>query len=268
MAIADSTDKTLADIVSLKGRNAVVTGGAKGLGKAIARRFAEAGANVVLGDLDAATAQDAAAELSDRYGTRVLATALDVREGTSVSALADFARAELGSIDVWVNSAGIFPLTRILEMTDEIWDNVLNINLRGTFIGCREAARKMVDNGGGVIINIASTAGFKGAGPGIPHYVASKHGVRGVTRQFALELAEKDIRVLGIAPTTILTEGVRDVMPSAAETGFDLDQTYHSMLGRTGVPDDVARVALFCASDMSAFMTGSTILVDAGDMTR
>src|SRR5277367_6526113 len=123
---------------------------------------------------------------------------------------------------------------------------------------------------GGVIINLASTAGFKGAGPGITHYVASKHGVRGITRQMALELAGKNIRVLAVAPTTIITEGVKAVMASQEikAAGFDLSTTYNSLLGRTGVPDDVARVVLFCASDLAMFMTGSTLLVDAGELTR
>jgi NAD(P)-dependent dehydrogenase (short-subunit alcohol dehydrogenase family) len=116
---------------------------------------------------------------------------------------------------------------------------------------------------GGVIINVSSIAGIRGRGPGVSHYVASKHGIVGITRQLALEFAEARIRVLAIAPTIIVTPGVQ-----AAHEGADLERTLSSPLGRAGRPDDVARVALFCASDLSLFMTGSTLLVDAGEMAR
>jgi NAD(P)-dependent dehydrogenase (short-subunit alcohol dehydrogenase family) len=271
VAIADVSKKSVLELISLAGKRAVLTGSAKGLGFAIARRFAEAGASVLLADIDEAGAAASARILAQEFGIRALYTTLDVANGAAVVATADMAVAELGGIDIWVNSAGIFPLTPVLEMSDETWDRVLDCNLRGTFLGCREAARRMSKAGtGGVIINLASTAGFKGAGPGITHYVASKHGVRGITRQLALELAGQNIRVLAIAPTTILTEGVRAVMNSTAiaDAGFDLAPTLNSLLGRSGVPDDVARVALFCASDLSTFMTGSTLIVDAGDLTR
>ena len=270
MPISDVSSNSIQDLISLKGRRAVVTGGAKGLGSAIGYRLAEAGASVLLGDIDEAGARATANTIAARTGSVVLSTRLDVSDGKSVGASADKAVAELGSVDIGVNNAGIYPLTPVLEMSDEEWDRVVDINLRGTFIGCREAARRMSKAGrGGVIINIASTAGFKGAGPGITHYVASKHGVRGITRQMALELADQQIRVLAIAPTTIVTEGVKAAMAGpAAEAGFELEHTYNSLLGRPGVPDDVAHVALFCASDMSLFMTGSTLPVDAGELIR
>ncbi|MET0986364.1 MAG: SDR family NAD(P)-dependent oxidoreductase [Steroidobacteraceae bacterium] len=269
MSIADVSSRSLEQLVSLKGRRAVVTGGAKGLGRAIAHRLAEAGASVLIGDIDVETATSAAKQLASTLDRRVLATRLDVTRTESIVAAADMAVRELGGLDIWVNNAGIYPLTPVLSMPDEEWDRVIAINLRGTFIGCREAARRMSDaKTGGVIINIASTAGFKAAGPGVTHYVASKHGVRGITRQLSLEFAPQNIRVLAIAPTTIMTEGVADATKKVDAIGFDLQQTMNSMLGRTGVPDDVARVALFCASDLSLFMTGSTLAVDAGDLVR
>lgn len=269
MAIMDVTDRTLADLISLKGRTAAITGGARGLGRAIAHRLAEAGADLAIGDIDGAGAQRAAQALAAAHGVRAIGAALDVRRTDAIIEFADQVVSDLGTIDIWVNNAGIFPVNPLLDSTDDDWDSVVTTNLRGSFIGSREAARRMASAGrGGVIVNIASTAGFKGAGPGIPHYVASKHGVRGITRQMALELAPHNIRVLAVAPTTIHTEGVAAVMDQAAAGGFELDQTYNSLLGRTGVPDDVARVVLFCASDMSTFMTGSTIPVDAGELTR
>jgi NAD(P)-dependent dehydrogenase (short-subunit alcohol dehydrogenase family) len=266
MAIADVTDKSIAELVSLAGKRAVVTGGARGLGKAIGRRLAQAGASVLLADVEADLAKASAGELSRTLGARVIATGVDVTDSASVAAAADLAVAELGGIDIWVNNAGIFPNSPLLEMSDALWDQVLDVNLRGTFVGAREAARRMVAAGrGGVIVNVASTAGFKGTGPNLAAYVSSKHGVRGLTRQLALELARSDIRVLAVAPTYISTEGTgRGVIP--ADAGPNVAKMMMSRLGRIGEPDDVARVVLFCASDLASFMTGSTLPVDAGEL--
>jgi NAD(P)-dependent dehydrogenase (short-subunit alcohol dehydrogenase family) len=149
-------------------------------------------------------------------------------------------------------------------MSDRAWDAVLDVNLRGVFIGCREAARRMLAAGsGGVIVNIASTAGMRGTGPGLAHYVASKHGVTGLTKQLALEFGPERIRVLGIAPSVIVTEGVQASREGKQASGGK-SPTFQCVLGRLGVPDDIARVALFCASDMALYMTGATIPVDAG----
>ena len=261
MVIADVSDNSISELISLAGRRAVVTGAARGLGKAIGRRLAEAGAAVLLADLDEAGARDAAADLSRSYDARVIATGIDVADSATIIAAADLAVEQLGGIDIWVNNAGIFPTAPLLDMTDELWDKVLDINLRGVFAGSREAARRMItaDNGG-VIINVASTAGFKGVGPGLAAYVASKHGVRGVTRQMAVELAPRGIRVLAVAPTFMVTEGTSSGPIPPAQRAM-----LSGRLGRPGVPDDVARAVLFCASDMSIFMTGSTLLVDAGE---
>jgi NAD(P)-dependent dehydrogenase (short-subunit alcohol dehydrogenase family) len=268
MAIANVSDVPVTALLSLAGRRAVVTGGAQGLGKGIARRLAEAGASVLIGDLKLAQAQEAAEKLSQRYGARVIASRLDVTDTTSVIAAADLAVNELGGIDIWVNNAGIYPNVELLNMKDEVWDQVMAINLRGAFTGSREAARRMIAAGrGGVIINLVSTAGFKGVAPGVAAYVSSKHGVRGLTKQLALELAPHDIRVLGVAPTFCDTEGNTAALAelAARKIAIEIPATLTSRLGRIGVPDDIGRVVLFCASDMSIFMTGSTLLVDAGE---
>jgi NAD(P)-dependent dehydrogenase (short-subunit alcohol dehydrogenase family) len=267
MTIADVSNKSIAELISLTGRGAVVTGGAQGLGKAIARRLAEAGASVLIGDLDQDLARTTAAALSKSYGARVVSTYMDVTDRASVVAVADFAVGELGGIDIWVNNAGVYPLVPLLEMSDAAWDKVMDVNLRGLFSGSREAARRMIAaDRGGVIINVASIAGFRGIAPGLAAYATSKHGVRGATRQMALELAPHRIRVLGIAPTTCATErtGAVGTPTLAAVAAIPLAQS--SRLGRIGVPDDVGRVALFCASDMSMLMTGSTLLVDASEL--
>lgn len=268
MAIADVSGIALADLISLKGRGAVVTGGAQGLGKAMARRLAEAGASVLIGDLRIEQAQAAAAELADRYGGKVIASHLDVTDTASVEAAADLAMAELGGVDIWVNNAGLYPNIGLLEMTDETWDQVMAVNLRGVFASCRAAARRMIEAGrGGVLVNVVSTAGFSGVAPGVSAYVASKHGVRGLVRQLAIELAPHNIRVLGVAPTFCETEGNMAALAELPDrVRSEISATLTSRLGRVGVPDDIARVVLFAASDMAGFMTGSTLLADAGEV--
>jgi NAD(P)-dependent dehydrogenase (short-subunit alcohol dehydrogenase family) len=266
----DVSDRSLKQLISLEGRSAVVTGGARGLGLATARRLAEAGAVVMIGDVDAAAAQLGAEELAKQCGFEVLATTVDVSDSGSIAAMADGAVAAFGAIDIWVNNAGVYPSTLLLEMSDADWDRVLDINLRGAFIGCREAARRMINAGrGGVIVNMASIAGVGGRRPGVSHYVASKHGIVGLTKQLALELAKEGIRVLAVAPTTILTPGVEVTAAGlAADAGVEIEELITGIMGRPGRPDDVARVVLFCASDLAMFMTGSTVLVDAGEMAR
>ncbi len=264
MSVPDLTDQPLRDLVSLKGRRAVVTGGARGLGAAIACRLAEAGASLVIGDTDEMGAQSRAEEIGGRFGVPAFATPLDAAHSSSIAETADFAVQHLGGIDIWVNNAGVYPSTPVLETTDEEWDWVLDTNLRGTFVGGREAARRMIaTERGGVIVNVSSIAGVRGRGPGIAHYVASKHGIIGLTRQMALEFASHAIRVLAVAPTTIITAGVEEKLKH-----IDLEAALAGPLGRAGRPDDVARVVLFCASDLSLFMTGSTLFVDAGEMAR
>ena len=145
---------------------------------------------------------------------------------------------------------------------------MLDTNLRGTFLGAREAARAMVALGdGGVIVNISSTAAFRADAAGAAHYVASKFGVRGLTKALARELGPHGIRVLEVAPTVTLTPGLDEQADALRAAGFALEELGPMLpLGRVAVPDDVARVVLFCASGLSALMTGSTLLVDAGEL--
>jgi NAD(P)-dependent dehydrogenase (short-subunit alcohol dehydrogenase family) len=268
MSTAEVSSRSLTDLISLTGRRAVITGGARGLGKAIALRLAEAGADLVLGDLEEELAVQAAGEIAQRHRVRAVGCAMDVTDAASVRAVADRAVTELGGLEIWVNNAGIFPSVPLLEMSDDLWDTVLDVNARGSFVGAREAARRMADAGtGGVIVNVISTAGFRGSAPGLAAYVSSKHAVRGLTRELALELAPKGIRVLGVAPSHVPTEGNIAAATAAGVPAGELAKMALMMtgpIGRPGVPDDIARVALFCASDLSAFMTGSTLLADGG----
>ncbi|MFD2719615.1 SDR family NAD(P)-dependent oxidoreductase [Hymenobacter monticola] len=268
MPVSDVTSHPLADLISLHGRSAVITGGAKGLGLAIAQRLAEAGAQVVLGDVDESAALAAAEQIATTYGVTAVGAKLDVADAASISALADLAVARFGQLDIWVNNAGIYPLATALTTTDAQLDLVLNINLRGTFIGCREAAVRMLVDAAGtgkVIINIASTSAFNVNG-NAAHYVASKHGVAGTTKAFATELGPKGIRVVAIAPTATKTPGLEANIQSSDAVKAGLEAFANRLpLGRGGVPDDIARVVLFSASDLAAFVTGIVIPVDGGE---
>lgn len=271
MVPPDFTNSAIRDLISLTGRRAVVTGGAGGIGLAISKRFAEAGASVAVADIDAAGATKAAAMLTETYGTKAVGVEVDLSQEAQVVRLAERATQELGGIDTWVNNAAIYPMKPILDVTVDDWQRVHDLNLRGVFLCSREAAKRMIDAGHrGVIINISSVSGFRGR-PKMGNYVASKHGVVGLTRSMAAELGPKGIRVLSIAPTLIATPGVTGWRTNASDptvAGTDLEKNWTSELplGRTGVPDDIARVALFCASDMAALMTGSDVAVDAGAM--
>jgi NAD(P)-dependent dehydrogenase (short-subunit alcohol dehydrogenase family) len=268
MPIADVSDRKTSDLMSLDGRVAVVTGGAVGIGAAIARRLAEAGASVLIGDLDDASV--VAKEIEAATGSKVSSTKLDVASEASVCDAADLAVDCYGSLDIWVNNAGIYPSTPVLDMTADEWDRVLDVNLRGSFLGAREAARRMREGGRpGVIINIASTAAYQAGGPGVAHYVSSKHAILGLTKSLAVELGPLGIRVLAVAPTLIETPGIDAGRQAFRDAGLGdvLDSFADRLpLGRVGVSDDVARIVLFAATDQAAFMTGSCLLADAGDV--
>ena len=268
MAVPDVSARALPELWSLAGRRAVVTGGARGIGRAIAERFAEAGAALVLGDLDLPAAEAAAAALAARHGRPAHALAVEVADAASVAALADAALARLGGLDVWVNNAGIYPSAPALEIDAAEWDRVIAVNVRGCFLGAQAAARRMVAAGrGGVIVNIASTGCVKAA-PGVAHYVTSKHAVVGITKSLAVELGPQGIRVLAVAPSMTHTEGRAAFLErytTPAMRALLAEMEGRVPLGRIGVADDVARVALFAASDAAVLMTGSVLFVDAGE---
>lgn len=267
MAVEDVTSKSLNELISFQGRSVVVTGAAWGLGRAMARRFAEAGASVLIADLDEEKAANSAQEIAQEYGAKVLSVKMDAGDPQAITATAELALKEFGKIDVWVNNAGVPSHVPLFDLTDDEFDKVQAINLRGTFVGAREAARRMIAAAhGGVIVNVASLAGVAGISSGQAAYVASKHGVVGLTRQLSIELAQHDIRVLGVAPGVSLTEKtmfLADWDENMARMS-GIPGIGGSRLGRHGVADDIARSVLFCASDLSMFMTGVTLVVDGG----
>ncbi len=270
MAIPDHSAKALKDLLSLSGRTAVITGAGRGIGLAIAWRLAEAGAELVLGDLDERSVIEAAEGLQSEFGVRVSSTVVDVRSEKSVEALAHLATHAASTIDIWVNNAAIYPFAHIADTSPALWDDVMEINLRGTFLGLKAAASRMRIDAAErpkVILNISSTSGLAGR-EGLSHYAASKHGVLGLTKSAARELGPAGIRVLAIAPTIVNTPGMtmRNAVDDPGSTALEERIAVALPLQRVGVPDDVARVALFCVSDMAALMTGSVVLVDAGAM--
>lgn len=268
MRYLDVSDRSLTDLISLRGRTAVVTGGAAGIGRAISKRLAEAGANLIIGDLNEAKAKETAAELA-AFGGTYLGASLDVSDHASVSTLADLAVATTGRLDIWVNNAGIYPSRGVLDITDAEWDRVIDLNLRGTFFGAREAALRMQPNQG-VIVNIVSTAAYNASNGANPaHYVASKHAVAGLIKSLAVELGPRGIRAVGVAPTLTETPGVDSKRAEGEAVREALVRYAQALpLGRLGRPDDIARVVLFAASDLGAFVTGSVIPVDGGDLAR
>ena len=263
--------RSLADLISLRGRAAVITGGGRGIGAAIARRLAEAGADLAIGDLNEANAAAIAEEMRRRFQVRALATRLDVTDSASVAALATLAEATFGRIDIWVNNAGAFPPAVLIETSDDQWDRVQDVNLRGTFFGCREAGKRMAAARRGVIVNITSVAAYRGRAS-VGHYAAAKHGVAGLTKSLAVELGGRGVRVVAVSPCMTETPGL-DEQRQASRSGDAGGDSFQEMaarirssipLNRFGHPDDVARAVLFCASDLAGFVTASTVFADGG----
>lgn len=263
--IADHTGRPLADLYSLAGRRAVVTGGAKGIGAATAARLAESGADVLIADIDLSGAATVATDLAARFGHRTASIGIDIADTDSIVAAADFCVRTLGGIDIWVNNAGIYPTTGpAIDATDDFVDRLLTVNVRGTYAGAREAAKRMA--AGGVIVNLASTTGFRAA-PGISAYVTSKHAVVGLTKSLAVEFGPLDIRVVGVAPGPIDTPGVQEQMAPLKAAGLDVAAVMsRTLLGRGGQADDIGRVVTFLATDMAAWIHGEVVVVDAGSL--
>jgi 2-deoxy-D-gluconate 3-dehydrogenase len=262
--------KPLAELIRLDGKAAVVTGGAKGIGYGISSRLAEAGASVLVADLDREGAEQAAARLAGE-GWRAEAFAVDVSDEEQVRGMVEACRSRLGGIDILVNNAGIFPNVPIATMSASDFDRVIAVNLRGLFLCTRHASEAMVEQGrGGRIVNVTSIDALHPAMVGLAHYDASKHGAWGFTKNAALELAAHRIWVNAIAPGGITTPGVEAMQATApVAEGADPRRAVEAFLARIpmrrmGEPDEIGRVALFLASDLASYMTGSQVVVDGG----
>jgi NAD(P)-dependent dehydrogenase (short-subunit alcohol dehydrogenase family) len=246
--------------MQLAGKVVLVTGAQQGIGAAMAREFAAAGADVAINWLDDEGAAQRVADQVRGSGRRATLVRADVGRLEQVKAMVSAAQQGLGPIDILVNNAAVFPRVPFLEMTEDDWDQVLDVNLKGSCFCAQYVAKAMVAAGRqGSIINITSGAALRGSPRGV-HYVASKGGVLSLTRAMALELAPYRIRVNAIAPGLTDTAQPRYGASEAeiAEMGRAIP------LGRIAQPDDIARAAVFLASENAGFVTGQTLHVNGG----
>jgi 2-dehydro-3-deoxy-D-gluconate 5-dehydrogenase len=260
-------DKKISELLKLDNKVAIVTGGAQGIGFGIAQRLAEAGAHVVVSDLNKEVCEDAVSKIKE-MGYKASSYILDVSNEDQVKTLIEHTSNEYGSLDILVNNAGIYPRIALANMTFDDFKKVLGVNLNSVFLTVKYSSEVMKKQGGGKIINISSIDALHPSMVGLAHYDASKHGVWGFTKNAALELSQYGITVNAVAPGGINTPGTHTDTPSevskeqleAATKAFMNKIPMH----RFGEPDDIGKVVLFLASDMASYMTGSQIVVDGG----
>ena len=256
-------------LMNLSGKTAIVTGGALGIGFGIAYRLAEAGAYVIIANRTTEDGERAKNQLIEK-GWKAKAIPTDVSSEEQVKELVQQTISELGTVDILVNNAGIFPSIPVSQMNLADFEKVISINLKGVFLTTKYVSEEMKRAGkGGKIINVTSIDALHPSSIGLAHYDASKHGVWGFTKNTALELAPYKIWVNAIAPGGIATPGVQKMQSSAPTAGVDMSKVLEAFLNkipmhRMGEPDDIGKVALFLASDLSSYMTGTQVIVDGG----
>ena len=247
----------------LKGRNAIITGGGAGIGEAIARAFTKEGASIVIADMDLEAAENVAASLRDDGHTAHVAEC-DVSYASSVEAMVQTAAERLGGIDTLVNNAGFGRAGKLLETTEEDWDRMMDVNVKGIFLVSKHTLPHLLESGGGCIINMASVAGVVGVRDRTA-YCASKGGVIALTRAIALDYVDQGLRCNSISPGTVDTPWVGRMVaqfPDPAATRADM--VARQPMGRLGRPDEIAAATVYLASDDAAFITGSNVMIDGG----
>jgi 2-deoxy-D-gluconate 3-dehydrogenase len=266
MATPKDSSTPLAELISLTGRAAIVTGGAMGIGLAIARRLHEAGASIVVADLDGPAAESVAAELNAVRADSAVALRTDVAEEAAAAAAVHASVDAFGRLDILVNNAGIYPMVPFLEMEEAQFEHVLQVNLIGAARLMRAAADRLVEQGeGGNILNVTSIDALHPSMVGLAAYDASKHGLWGLTKNVALELAEHDIRVNALAPGGVATPGtgLGNIDPAVLEASAQrIPQR------RLADADEMGRAALFIVSDLGSYLTGSQVVADGGFLLR
>jgi NAD(P)-dependent dehydrogenase (short-subunit alcohol dehydrogenase family) len=249
--------------MQLNQRVAVITGAGSGIGRAMALRFAAAGARIVAADVNAAAAE-ATAEAVHAQGGAAASFAVNVVDPEQVQAMIDFSRTTFGRIDILCNNAGIGSTTTVVDETIEHWDAVMAVNVKSVFLGCKYVLPVMVEQGGGVIINTASVAGMVGI-VNRAAYCASKGAVIALTKQVALDFVQHHIRVNCLCPGTVDSPWVGRLLdqtddPAATRRSLESRQP----MGRLGTPEEIAGAALYLASDDAAFITGTGLVIDGG----
>ncbi len=250
------------DLFNLKEKVAVVTGGRRGMGKTHCLALADAGARVVVSDISKEDCQKVVEEIEERGG-EAIAVECDISKKEEVENLMEQAKESYGGVDILVNNAGIIDFKSFFELTEEDWDRVIDVNLKGYFLCTKAAAELMKERGEGNIINIGSIAmGQVGIGfPNATPYVASKGGIAGMTESLAVDLAPYGIRINAIAPGFIETPMVDPIKEDEEGVNAIISNLPFK---RAGQPEEISSVVLFLASDASSYMTGAIINVDGG----
>ena len=248
--------------MDLKDKVAIITGARRGMGKSHALTLARAGAKVVVADISKEDCEKVVDEIT-KAGGKAMAVKCDVTKKEEADEMVEKAIEKFGKVDILVNNAGICQFKPFFELTEEEWDRTLDINLKGYFLCAQAAAKEMAKQKSGVIINIASVAmGQQGIGfPNIVHYCASKGGIVGMTEALAVELAPYNIRVNAISPGMIETPMIDPVKQDPKIMEAMLARV---PMRRVGKPEEVSNLVLFLASDVSSYMTGSTVVIDGG----
>ena len=246
----------------LDGKVAVITGAGSGIGRVAASLFAAEGASVVVADVVADQAASAVAEI-EAAGGRATAVTVDVSDEAQVQAMVDTAVTTFGGLHVLFNNAGIFPDDDggVLDTPPETWARVMEVNLKGVWLGCRHGIPLMLRSGGGSIVNVASFVALMGAATSQIAYTASKGGVLSMTREIAVEYARQGIRANSLCPGPIDTPLLAELLADPERRARRL---VHIPMGRLGQAEELAKAALFLASDESSFMTGAQLVVDGG----
>jgi 2-deoxy-D-gluconate 3-dehydrogenase len=261
--------QSIADLFDLTGKGTIVTGGAAGIGQAVVFRLAEAGAGVMVADIDLQTASETVREV-EASGGMARAIQADVRSPADARKVVQATVEAFGRLDILVNNAAVYPFSSVFEMTEETWDRVLDTNLKGAFFFAQAAAQTMVEAGrGGRILNLASMNSLHPTRIYLTHYDSSKGGIAMLTKSLALELAPHNILVNAVVPGGIMTPGGLVQATSLEARGESLEEQTEAFvsrvpLGRVGEPDDVAKVVLFLASAAADYMTGSLVVADGG----
>ncbi len=251
--------------LNLKGKNAIVTGGSRGLGKAICERLAEEGANILLSYIsNAEKAETIAVDIMRRYGVKAAAVRADVSVEADVQALFASALERFSSVDVLVNNAGVCPVSNILDTTLETWNRVMAVNMTGVFLTCREMLQTAdATQRSASIINVASATAYLGSKNGKSHYAASKGGVISFTVSLAKEAAALGVRVNAVAPGIMYTDMTAELLDR------EIDQYNKRIpIGRIASLDEVASAVAFLAGDASSYMTGSVLDLSGGQCGR